>query len=211
MSSEAEEGSVEVVGTAHVSEASVEEVESIIRDRRPDIVAVELDEGRYRQLRGETPEDLDAGDLLKGNTIYQFLAYWMLSYVQARLGDRFDIEPGADMKAAVDTAETLGIGVALVDRDIQVTIQRFWARLSFPEKLKLGGSLAVGLGSPVEVGMGVGLSIGFMLSILAGAIGGPFIVPETFGSGFLVGVLDTVLLALGLGLVIGVGLTLALV
>jgi len=131
MSSDDGTGSVRVVGTAHVSAASVEEVESVIDEERPDIVAVELDDGRYRQLRGDAPEDLDAGDLLKGNTVYQFLAYWMLSYVQARLGDRFDIEPGADMKAAIDTAEGLGIDVALVDRDIQVTIQRFWSRLSF--------------------------------------------------------------------------------
>ena len=210
MSSEAEEGSVRVVGTAHVSKASVEEVERVIDEERPDVVAVELDDGRYRQLRGETPEDLDAGDLLKGNTVYQFLAYWMLSYVQARLGDRFDIEPGADMVAAIDTAEALGVDVALVDRDIQVTIQRFWARLSFPEKIKLAGSLAVGLGDPREIGMGVGLGIAFILSILAGAVAGPFVVPETLGPGFLVGLADTLVVGLGLGLLIGTGLVFAL-
>ena len=210
MSSEAEEGSVKVVGTAHVSEASVEEVESVIETDRPDVVAVELDEGRYRQLRGETPDDLDAGDLLKGNTVYQFLAYWMLSYVQARLGDRFDIEPGADMKAAIDTAEGLELGVALVDRDIQVTIQRFWARLSFLEKLKLAGSLGVGLGDPREIGMGVGLGIAFVFSILAGAIAGPFLIPEALGPGFLVGLVDTVVVALGFGVVLGTGLVFAL-
>ena len=210
MSSEAEEGSVKVVGTAHVSEASVEEVESVIETDRPDVVAVELDEGRYRQLRGETPDDLDAGDLLKGNTVYQFLAYWMLSYVQARLGDRFDIEPGADMKAAIETAEGLGLGVALVDRDIQVTIQRFWARLSFLEKLKLAGSLGVGLGDPREIGMGVGLGIAFVFSILAGTIAGPFLIPEALGPGFLVGLVDTVVVALGFGVVLGTGLVFAL-
>ena len=72
------EGSVTVVGTAHVSERSVDEVEETIERERPDVVAVELDEGRYRQLNGETPDDLDAGDLLRGNTVFQFLAYWML-------------------------------------------------------------------------------------------------------------------------------------
>ena len=210
MSRDDEAGSVRVVGTAHVSAASVEEVESVIDEERPDIVAVELDDGRYRQLRGEAPEDLDAGDLLKGNTVYQFLAYWMLSYVQARLGDRFDIEPGADMKAAIDTAEALGIDVALVDRDIQVTIQRFWTRLSFVEKLKLGGSLAVGLGDSREIGMGVGLGIAFVLSILAGAIAGPFVVPEALGPGFLVGIADTVIVALAVGLAIGGAIVLAL-
>ena len=203
MSTEAEEGSVRVVGTAHVSEASVEEVKTVIDTERPDVVAVELDEGRYRQLRGEAPEDLDANDLLKGNTVYQFLAYWMLSYVQARLGDRFDIEPGADMKAAIDTAEGIGIGVALVDRDIQVTIQRFWARLSFLEKLKLGGSLAVGLGDPREIGLGIGIGVGIVVSVLAGAIAGPFVVPATVGPGFLVTVADTLLVALAIGLVLG--------
>jgi pheromone shutdown-related protein TraB len=78
----------------------------------------------------------------------------MLSYVQARLGDRFDIEPGADMLAAVETAEEFGLGVALVDRNIQTTIQRFWRRMTFLEKLKLVGSLFVGLagfgGDPEE-------------------------------------------------------------
>ena len=90
-----EAGSVRVVGTAHVSEASVREVEDVIEADQPDVVAVELDEGRFRQLKGETPEELDAGDLLRGNTVFQFLAYWMLSYVQARLGARFDVEPVA--------------------------------------------------------------------------------------------------------------------
>ncbi|MFO7927919.1 MAG: TraB/GumN family protein [Halobacteriota archaeon] len=210
MSNDAESGTVRVVGTAHVSSASVEEVESVIEAERPDIVAVELDEGRYRQIRGEAPEDLDAGDLLKGNTVYQFLAYWMLSYVQARLGDRFDIEPGADMKAAIDKAEGLGLNVALVDRDIQVTIQRFWARLSFIEKIKLAASLAVGLGDPREIGMGVGLGIGLVLSILAGAVAGPFVVPDALGTGFLIGIVDTLIVALTLGLLIGGAIVLAL-
>lgn len=132
-----EQGSVRVIGTAHVSAESAEEVEQAIEEEQPDIVAVELDEGRFRQLKGEAPEDLDPKDLLKGSVAFQFLAYWMLSYIQKRLGDRFDVEPGADMKAGVDTAERIGADVALIDRDIQVTIQRFWARMRFREKLRL--------------------------------------------------------------------------
>jgi pheromone shutdown protein TraB len=74
-------GSVHVVGTAHVSADSVREVEEVIDRERPDTVAVELDEGRYRQMQGETPDDLEPGDFLKGNTVFQFIAYWTLSYV----------------------------------------------------------------------------------------------------------------------------------
>jgi pheromone shutdown protein TraB len=188
-------GSVRVVGTAHVSEASAREVEEVIAVERPDVVAVELDEGRFRQLKGDTPDDLDAADLLKGNTVFQFIAYWMLSYVQSRMGERFDVKPGADMMAAIDTAEAHGIDVALVDRDIQVTIQRFWSRLSALEKLRLVGGLAVGAGDPLAVGLGVGASVGIFLAILVEAFAGPLVVPATLGAGLVVAVLDGLLLA----------------
>ncbi|PAU84200.1 conjugal transfer protein TraB [Halorubrum salipaludis] len=170
--SDGEPGSVTVVGTAHVSEQSVDEVEETIERERPDVVAVELDEGRYRQLNGESPEDLDASDLLRGNTVFQFLAYWMLSYVQTQLGDRFDIEPGADMRAAIDVAEGLGIDVALVDRDIQTTIQRFWARMSVTEKLRMVGGLAFGVTDSRVVGVLVGLFVGILAGPVIGLFGG---------------------------------------
>ena len=199
-------GSVEVVGTAHVSEHSVQEVEAAIESERPDIVAVELDEGRYRQMQGETPEDLDASDLLRGNTVFQFLAYWMLSYIQTRLGERFDIEPGADMQAAIDTAQDLGIGVALVDRDIQTTVQRFWARLTVREKLTLLASLLAEMGPPLTVGVTVGAMVGSAVTIVAGAFGGPFIVPTTTGviPGAVVGLLDTLLVIVVAAVLVGV-------
>ena len=146
MTASGEGGAIRIVGTAHISSESVAEVERAIDEARPDVVAVELDESRYRQLKGEAPDDLDPRDLLRGNTVFQFLAYWLLSYVQTRLGERFDIEPGADMKAAIDAAESNGIDVALVDRDIQTTIQRFWTRLSFLEKLRLIWQLLLAMG-----------------------------------------------------------------
>ncbi|MFB6133771.1 MAG: TraB/GumN family protein [Halanaeroarchaeum sp.] len=138
-------GSVRVVGTAHVSRESVEEVEAVIDEERPDVVAVELDESRFKKMKGEATEDVDPTDLLHGNVALQFLAYWVLSYVQQRLGERFGVEPGADMRAGVESAERIGADVALVDRDIQVTIQRFWARMRFREKLRLLWELVLGV------------------------------------------------------------------
>jgi pheromone shutdown protein TraB len=170
-----ERGSVRVVGTAHVSADSVDEVERAIAEERPDVVAVELDEGRYRQLQGDSPEDLDASDLLRGNTVFQFLAYWMLSYVQTRMGEEFDIQPGADMLAAVDAAEEHGTDIALVDRDIQVTIQRFWTRLSGLEKLKLVGGLSMSIAPPREVGAMAGAAVGLFLGMLAGTFFSEFL------------------------------------
>ena len=193
-------GRVTLVGTAHVSETSVREVEETIAAESPDVVAVELDEGRFRQMRGETPDDLDASDLLRGNTVFQFLAYWVLSYVQARFGDRFDIKPGADMMAAVETAEANGIDVALVDRDIQVTIQRFWTRLTAVEKLRLVGGLAIGAVDPLTIGAGVGLFTGLFVAVLAEAFAGPVLLPATLGPAILVALADGLALAALVGL-----------
>ena len=198
------DGNVTVVGTAHVSAESAERVEERIREERPDVVAVELDEGRYRQMQGETPDDIEAKDLLSGNTVFQFLAYWMLSYVQTRMGDRFDIEPGADMRAGIDTAEELGMGVALVDRDIQVTMQRFWTRLSIGEKAKLVGGLALGITDPRTLGVVGGGVIGMIL----GAVAGIFVAPALgYGELLTLGVTSAGLLqlvgAVGFGTIAG--------
>ncbi|WEL21195.1 TraB/GumN family protein [Halorhabdus sp. BNX81] len=165
------EGSIQLVGTAHVSAESAERVERTIEDEQPDVVAVELDEGRFRQLKGESPDDIEASDLLQGNTVFQFLAYWMLSYVQARLGDRFDVTPGADMMAGVETAEAEGIDVALVDRDIQTTIQRFWKRLTGVEKAKLFFGMLVGIAGPWTAAWTIGLMVGMFAGILGSALG----------------------------------------
>ena len=171
------EGSVTVVGTAHVSEESVREVEETIERERPDVVAVELDESRYRRLKGGEPDDIDPKDLIRGRTVFQFIAYWLLSYIQAKLGERFDVEPGADMMAAVDTAERLGLGVALVDRDIQLTVRRFWSRLRVREKVGLFATLLVGTVGPVTAGLGVGFAVGTFLALPAEILAGPLLVP----------------------------------
>jgi pheromone shutdown protein TraB len=168
----AEAGRVRVVGTAHVSEESVREVEETIEDERPDVVAVELDEGRYRQLKGGEPDDIEPSDLLSGNTVFQFIAYWMLSYVQARLGERFDVTPGADMLAAVETAEGHGIDVALVDRDINETMRRFWSQMGIVEKFRMVGGLAFGVADSRGVGLAAGAVLGLLLGPLVAIFGG---------------------------------------
>jgi pheromone shutdown protein TraB len=205
------EGSVRVVGTAHVSSDSVEEVERVVAEEQPDTVAVELDEGRFRQMQGDAPEDLDAKDLLKGSMAFQFLAYWLLSYVQQRLGEKFGIEPGADMQAAVDAAEASGADVALVDRDIQVTIQRFWARMTGAEKLRMVAELALGVTDSRTLGFAVGGIAGGLVGLVAEILGGPYVLPPAPSglgalggvAGLLVAVAEVGLFAIAGGLVLG--------
>lgn len=137
-----------IVGTAHVSDKSIAQVKQVIEEIRPDIVAVELDEGRYKALLGENEvREVPVKELLSEGKFYYFLVHWLLSYVQRKIGRDMGVKPGAEMLAAIQKAEEIGAMVALVDRDIRITLQRFWAKMSFFEKIKLFISLiSAGLG-----------------------------------------------------------------
>jgi pheromone shutdown-related protein TraB len=135
-------GRIILVGTAHVSEKSVTEVNEVIEREKPDIVAVELCKGRYNALKGkEEIKEVNVKDLLSGNKFYNFLMHWLLAYVQKKFGKEQGIKPGAEMLSAIETAEKNNVSIALIDRDIQITLARFWNKMSFLEKLRLFGSL----------------------------------------------------------------------
>jgi pheromone shutdown-related protein TraB len=65
--------------------------------------------------------------------------------MQKKIGEDMGVKPGAEMLAAIEEAETLGSKVALIDRDIQVTLQRFWRKMKFLEKIRIIISLLDGL------------------------------------------------------------------
>ncbi len=139
---ELRDNDVVIIGTAHVSEKSVEEVTTAIEDLKPDIVAVELCESRYRALTGqEETGEIQIKELLSGNKLYLILVQLFLAYIQKKIGAEMGVKPGSDMVAAIDAAHKTGARVALVDREIGVTIQRFWSSMRFREKVKLIASL----------------------------------------------------------------------
>jgi pheromone shutdown-related protein TraB len=126
-----------VVGTAHISQESIAEVRRTIETERPDVVAVELDPGRYQALTHPEQQAASIKDILSSGKLYQFLVHWLLAYVQNKLGAEVGVKPGSEMLSAIDAAQSVGASVALVDRDINVTIARFWAKMRLIEKLKM--------------------------------------------------------------------------
>ena len=138
---------VVLIGTAHVSEKSVNEVRSAIRNLKPDIVAVELCRARYDSLKGNVPEtnQVPIKEILTEGKVYYYLVHWLLAYVQKKIGEDMGVKPGSEMISAIEEAEASGAKIALIDRDIQVTLQRFWGRMKFTEKIKMLGSLIGGL------------------------------------------------------------------
>ncbi|HNT72593.1 MAG TPA: TraB/GumN family protein, partial [Methanothrix sp.] len=98
--------------------------------------------------------ELEIKEILKGGKLYLLLVQWFLAYVQKKIGSDLGVKPGSEMIAAIEAAEAAGARVALVDRDIAVTIQRFWSSMSFLEKAKLVLSMipaAFGKGEEIDI------------------------------------------------------------
>lgn len=144
-----------IVGTAHVSEKSIQEVTKAIEDSRPDIVAVELCPARYRAITGQEEEqEIKIAELLSGGKLYYLLVQWFLAYIQKKIGSELGVKPGSEMLAAINTAQKVGARVALVDRDVGITIQRFWSSMGTMDKARLIFSLvpaALGWGDSEEI------------------------------------------------------------
>ncbi|MEM1578845.1 MAG: TraB/GumN family protein [Archaeoglobaceae archaeon] len=124
-----------ILGTAHVSQKSVEEVREVIEKERPDAVAVELCIGRYKALMGERGE-IDIRKVLKKGDFFLIVFQLLLSYFQRKIGKEMNIKPGEEMIAAIQKAREINADVLLIDRDIAITFKRLWNQMSFFEKLK---------------------------------------------------------------------------
>jgi len=123
---------ITIVGVGHVFAIS-EGVKDLIRSRRPEVVCLELDSGRYRALvQREESRALP-------------LQYRLLGYFQKRMASKFGTEVGDEMIAAVEAAREVGAKVALIDMDAATVFARLWKRMSFREKIHLMGGAFVGL------------------------------------------------------------------
>lgn len=127
---------IKIVGTAHVSQKSVDEVEAAIGEFNPEVVAIELDPARFAALKKQG-QDPTVNDVLEVKNFNSLLVQWLLAYLQRKIGVDVGVEPGAEMKAAIASAESRGIAIALVDRDIRLTLIRFWRSLGIIEKIKM--------------------------------------------------------------------------
>jgi pheromone shutdown-related protein TraB len=135
---------IRIVGTAHVSQQSVDEVRAAIGEFSPDVVAIELDPSRFSALKRQAA-DPSVKDVLEVKNFNSLLVQWLLAYLQRKIGLDVGVEPGAEMKAAIGEAESRGIAIALVDRDIRITLLRFWNSLGILEKIKMFWALVISI------------------------------------------------------------------
>jgi len=131
-----------IVGTAHISKKSVDEVRDVIQQLKPDTVCVELDQMRYQALTDSSRwQKLDIFQVIKEKKVLFLMTSLVLSAYQRRMGEALGVKPGAEMMAAVEEAEKIGAELVLADREIQATLKRTWRSLSFWNKSKVIASL----------------------------------------------------------------------
>ncbi|HWS78782.1 MAG TPA: TraB/GumN family protein [Thermomonas sp.] len=135
-----------LLGTAHVSKASIDAVRMAIDSDRFDAVAVELDEQRHKALTNpDALAQLDLVKVIRERKVAPFAANLALAAYQRRLAEQLGIEPGAELKAAAVEAAARNLPLQLIDRDVGITFRRILHGLRWWDRMKLIGGLAGGL------------------------------------------------------------------
>lgn len=127
-----------LIGTAHVSKQSAEQVKDVIERENPDSVCVELDEQRYQSITNENKwKEMDIFKIIKEKKATLLLMNLAISSFQRRMAKQFGINPGQEMIQGIQSAEESGAELVLADRNIQITFNRIWRNLGWKGKAML--------------------------------------------------------------------------
>ncbi|TFG61899.1 MAG: TraB/GumN family protein [Nitrospirales bacterium] len=141
-----------LVGTAHVSQESVELVKLVIEQEQPDGVCVELDAKRFEAISHPNRwESLDLKEIIRQQQLSTLMVNLVLASFQKRLGDKLGVLPGTEMLEAIRMAEKHNVPVTLGDRDVRVTMRRAWRNTPFWRKSLLMSSLLLSIFDTTEV------------------------------------------------------------
>lgn len=150
---EVEGKTVYLVGTAHVSQESVQDVRDTIQAVHPDTIAIELCHARYRAMKQrDSWQKMDIFKVIKQRKALFLMAQLILTSFYRRLGKQFGVEPGAEMMEGARLADETGANLVLADRNIEITLKRVWGHLGWWHKLKMMTQVTVALimGEDVE-------------------------------------------------------------
>jgi pheromone shutdown-related protein TraB len=131
-----------LVGTAHISKESVEDVHTTIEQVHPDAICVELCQARHQAMtQADNWRKMDIFKIIRQKKAVFLLAQLIMSSFYRRLGEKLGVQPGAEMLEGIRMAEQTGATLVLADRDIEVTLKRVWGYLGLWNKLKLAAQI----------------------------------------------------------------------
>ena len=135
-----------LIGTAHISQSSVDEVNTVINQVKPDTVCIELCSSRYQAMLAKDQwKNMDIFKVIREGKSFLLFANLIMTAFQKRLGSKLGVKPGAEMFEAANVAEKLNSELVLADRDVKITLQRTWRGMPFWGKMKVLGQLLASL------------------------------------------------------------------
>jgi len=141
-----------LIGTAHVSKQSAEQVKSLIESEKPNSVCIELDEQRFKTItEGNKWKDTDIFKIIKEKKATLLLINLVISSFQKRIARQFDINAGQEMIQGIESAKEIGAELVLADRNIQITFSRIWHEVGFLGKAKLLMEIVLSIFSDVKI------------------------------------------------------------
>ncbi len=137
---------VYLVGTAHLSNESVDDVQTTVEMVKPDAIGVELCQGRYQAMtQAGNWSKMNIFKVVRQKKATFLLAQLVMTSFYRRLGEKLNIQPGAEMLKGIELSESTGAELVLADRSIEITLKRVWGYLGFWNKVKLFSQLAMGV------------------------------------------------------------------
>ncbi len=120
-----------ILGTSHIAKESIERVKEAIEKTQPEVIALELDEGRLRSLT--TKKKASKKEIIKVLGIKGFLFNSIGAGIEQYLGKKTGIIPGTEMKTAIEIAKEKNIKIAVIDQPIQITIRKLVSSITRKE------------------------------------------------------------------------------
>ena len=141
-----------LLGTAHVSRASVTAVTQMADTGNFDAIAVELCPARHQALTKQQQwKDMDLYRIIREKKAGLVMANLALGAYQRRIAEQFGIEPGAELKAAADAAINHDIPLQLIDRDLATTLKRSYRAVPWYKRIMLTTGLVMSTVSSEEI------------------------------------------------------------
>ena len=146
------EKDVYLVGTAHLSKESVEDVRSTVEQTQPKAICVELCKARHQAMtQADNWSKMNIFKVIRQKKAVFLLAQLIMTSFYRRLGEKLGVQPGAEMLEGITMAEKTGAELVLADRDIEITLKRVWGYPGFWNKLKLMMQLMLGIFTREEI------------------------------------------------------------
>ncbi len=143
---------VYLVGTAHVSKQSVDDVRRTIQEIKPDTVCIELCQGRYDAMtQKDAWQKMNIFKIVREKKAVFLLAQLILGAFYRRLGEQLGVTPGAEMLEGIKQGQEIDAKLVMADRKIDITLKRVWRYLKFWDKIRLIFSVVVNICVPEKI------------------------------------------------------------